>query len=543
MKRPLLTMPSREEGVLRYMLERRAAEAPDEVFVIFQQTGEQWTHAELRDRVERVAAGLQALGVAQGDFVLSWLPNGPHALLAWLGLTWLGAVYVPINTAYRGGVLEHVVANSGARLMIADARLAPRLATIDRARLDTVVAIGGPVDPIAGLAILPESALDGDPATMTAPERPIEPWDTQSIIYTSGTTGPSKGVISSYLHYWFSVQSITLEPGERNMLVGPMFHMSGAGIVYLSLFYRCSFVMLEAFNTQSFWRDVRAFGITNGVLLGAMTTFLLKAPPSPEDREHSLRRVMMVPLSDDAPAFTERFGADVITAYNMTEINTPIVSTFNPVVKGTCGTIRPQVEIRLVDGNDIEVADGEIGEMIVRSAIPWTLNSGYHNNPEATAKAWRNGWFHTGDAMMRSADGDYFFVDRMKDAIRRRGENISSFEVEKELLAHPAIRDAAVIPVPSEFSEDEVLAAFTLVEGADIDLPELVGFLAGRLAHFMVPRYFRVLEKLPTTPTNKVEKYVLRNEGVAPGTWDREAAGLIIKREKLETAAARGSAA
>jgi crotonobetaine/carnitine-CoA ligase len=535
MDKTMLKVPSREGSVISCLLDRRAAEAPDQVFAIFQQNGEEWTHAETRERVRRYAAGLQQLGVRQGDLVLSWLPNGPHALLVWLGLNYLGAVYVPINTAYRGGVLEHVVRNSGARLIIADDRLAPRLAEIDRSQLETLVAIGRDAPVIEGLAVLPETALTGAGTEPAPPPRPIEPWDPQSVIYTSGTTGPSKGAVSSYIHYWYSVQSITLEPGERSMLVGPLFHMSGAGTVYLSLFYGCSFVMLEAFNTKSFWKDVRTYGITNATLLGAMTTFLLKEPPSPADRDHKLKRVLMVPLSDESLAFTERFGADIITVYNMTEINTPLVSEPNPTARGTSGKARPEVQLRIVDANDIEVPHGTVGEVVMRSDLPWTVTSGYHNNPEATARAWRNGWFHTGDAMYRDEQGNFFFVDRIKDAIRRRGENISSFEVEKELLAHPAIRDAAVIPVPSEFSEDEVLAAFTLVEGAAIDLPELVAFLTGRLAHFMVPRYYRRLDRLPTTPTNKVEKYILRNEGVTPDTWDREAAGIVIKREKLET--------
>lgn len=530
-----LKPPSREESVLRYMLERRAREAPDETYAIFQQTGERWTHREFLEKVQAYAAGLQKLGVKQGDFVIAWLPNGPHCLLVYMALAYLGAVYTPINTAYRGGLLEHVIDNAGASLMVADDRLADRLEGVGRGKLQTLVIVGETLPKLEGLTVLPESALTGDPSTLQPLERPIEPWDHQMVIYTSGTTGPSKGVVSSYMHYWFSVQSVTLEPGERCMLVGPMFHMSGAGIVYLSLFWGCSFVMLEAFNTKSFWKDIRTYGITNATLLGAMTTFLLKEPPSPADRDHKMKRVLMVPLSDDSLAFAERFGAKVITAYNMTEINTPIVSEDNPTTRGTSGRMRPQVDVRIVDENDIEVPHGTVGEMIVRSELPWTLNSGYHRNPEATARAWRNGWFHTGDAMYRDEAGNFFFVDRLKDAIRRRGENISSFEVEKELLAYPAIRDAAVIPVPSEFSEDEVLAAFTLVEGATIDLSELVDFLSKRLAHFMVPRYFRLVEKLPTTPTNKVEKYVLKNEGITADTWDREAAGIVIKREKLET--------
>jgi crotonobetaine/carnitine-CoA ligase len=529
------TLPAREEIVIRYVLERRAAEAPDETFAIFQQTDERWTHQQTLTLTRRYASGLQALGVRRGEFVITWLPNGPHAVLMYLALTYLGAVYVPINTSYKGNLLEHVIRNAGARLIIADQRLASRLATIDRGTLKTLVVVGSEPVEMPGLEVLPESALTGSEASLRPLERAIEPWESQSVIYTSGTTGPSKGVVSSYAHYWFSVLSDERAPGERMMLVGPMFHTSGAAAVYGSLFWRGSFVMLEAFSTKTFWRDVVRFEITYGLLLGAMTTFLLKAPPSPTDRAHGLRKVIMVPLSDDSLQFTERFGVDVLTMYNMTETSTPIVSEVNPRTRGTCGRLRPFCEARVVDANDIELPDGVVGELVIRTGLPWTLCSSYHGNPEATARLWRNGWLHTGDAMKRDTEGSFFFVDRLKDSIRRRGENISSFEVEKELLAHPSIRDVAVVAAASDYSEDEVLAALTLVTGAAIDYPQLVQFLEERLPHFMVPRYFRVLDQLPMTPTNKIEKYVLRNQGVTVDTWDREAAGLILKRERLAT--------
>lgn len=529
----MMKMPTREESVLRYLLEKRATEEPDEVFVIFQQTGEEWTRKEFLERTRACAAAFQKLGVKQGEAVMSWLPNGPAAMLVYMALAYIGAVYTPINTAYRGGLLEHVIRVAQPRLMVADDRLAPRLAQIDRGSLETLVLVGPDLPEIEGLTILPQTALNAPVAELQPLERPIEPWDDHIIIYTSGTTGPSKAVLSSYVNYWFSTGSMAPLPKQRNMLVGPMFHMSGAGNLYSTLVHDASVVMLEAFSTQTFWRDVRQYNITAGTLLGAMATFLLKTPASPEDRKHSLKRVVMIPISAESLAFKERFGVDVRSAYNMTEICTPITSELNPTLAGTSGKLRAGCEARIVDENDIELPDGQVGEFIIRTELPWMLNSGYYNNPEATAKAWRNGWFHTGDALWRDPQGNYFFADRIKDAIRRRGENISSFEVEKEVLAHPAIRDTAVIPVRAELPEDEVMAVVTLVEGAHLDPVELIGFLQERLAHFMVPRFVRIVDKLPSTPTNKVEKYVLRGEGITPDTWDRDAAGIIVKREKL----------
>jgi crotonobetaine/carnitine-CoA ligase len=268
-------------------------------------------------------------------------------------------------------------------------------------------------------------------------------------------------------------------------------------------------------------------------LLGVMATFLIKRPPGPEDTGHGVRKAFMVPLTEVAMPFHARFGIDVYTIFNMTEISSPVVSEPNPVKLGTCGKVRLGVDVRLVDANDCEVQVGTVGEMIVRTDRPWAMNSGYHKNPEATARAWRNGWFHTGDAFRRDADGYFFFVDRVKDAIRRRGENISSFEVESDVTAHPDVREAAVIGVPSEYSEDEVMAVIAPVPGATIDPVSLCEFLAARMPYFMVPRYIRILPELPKTPTAKVMKAELRNEGITPDTWDREQAGLRLKKERL----------
>jgi crotonobetaine/carnitine-CoA ligase len=217
----------------------------------------------------------------------------------------------------------------------------------------------------------------------------------------------------------------------------------------------------------------------------------------------------------------------------MTEISSPIVSEPNPQVRGTCGKVRPGVDVRLVDDNDCEVEVGQVGEMIVRTDRPWAMNSGYYKNPEATARAWRNGWFHTGDAFRMDAQGNFFFVDRIKDAIRRRGENISSFEVEAEIVRFPAVREAAAVAVPSDLGEDEVMAIVAPAPGATIDPAALIEFLRDRLAYFMIPRYVRILPELPKTPSAKVLKADLRRQGITPDTWDREKAGIVIRRDRI----------
>lgn len=527
-------VPGSEVCVLRYVLDRWAAQKPQETFVVFED-GESWSFAETRSRTVALAAGLASLGVRQGDHVAMWLPNGRQSLLSFFAINYLGAVYVPFNTAYKGRMLAHVIENSDAEVIVAGAQLAPRLDDVETSRLRTAVVVGGD-GAAAGLECVDFEALGGGEADLPELERPIVPWDTQSIIYTSGTTGPSKGVLSSYLHMYTNPgpESWPFVTGEDRFLVNmPMFHIGGMGLSFAMLARGGSIAMMETFDTGTFWPLVARTECTVAFLLGAMATFLLKQPPSAAEREHSLRLAFLVPLTSNHREVAERFGIDIYTIFNMTEVSSPIVSGPNPGKTGTCGRVREGVQVRLVDRNDCEVATGETGEMIVRTDRPWAMNHGYYKNPEATADAWRNGWFHTGDAFRRDEDGYYYFVDRVKDAIRRRGENISSFEVEAEVIAHEAVREAAAIGVASEYSEDEVLVAVSPVPGRSIDPAELLGFLQERMPHFMVPRYLRLMDDLPKTPTDKVRKHVLREAGVTEDTWDREAAGIRVRRDRV----------
>lgn len=527
-------MPDAETCVQRLMIERWADRQPDRPFAIFAQDDMAWSYREMRDIAARTANALRELGVKRGDRVVSWLPNTADALRIWFGLNMLGAAFVPINLSYRGSLLRHTLSLSEARLAIVHADLHQRLAEIDGTCLEEIVVLGGVGQPVDGLTVRQADALDSDDATMPRLDAPIAPWDLQSIVFTSGTTGPSKGVLSSYMHlYSMAVSAPFLGRDDRYMVNLPVFHSGGLMPVTAMLIHGGSIVMVDAFDTAAFWPMVRKHEITTSILLGVMGGFLLKQDPRPDDRDHTLKTCTYVPLNDTAPAFHERFGTEIHTHFNMTEISMPIVSQPNPTALGSAGRPRSGVDLRIVDENDCEVAVGTVGELIVRTDCPWAMNHGYAGNPEATARAWRNGWFHTGDGFRRDAEDNYYFVDRLKDAIRRRGENISSFEVESEILAHPAIREAAAIAVNNEIAEDEVMAVVALNEGVAFDPAELIAFLRPRMAHFMIPRYVRVVDQLPRTPTAKIAKVGLRQLGKTKDTWDREQAGIDVKREKI----------
>ncbi len=514
-------IPSAGDCVLRYMLHAQAAARPDAPYAVFGD-GSSWSFAETLARTRRAAAGLQALGLRQDDRLLIALPNGPDALRVWFGANYVGAAAVTVNTAYRGD----------ARILVCTAEFAARLDGAALAGLEQVVIFGSPAGTDPRLAVVPAAALDAHGSDPADPPRPILPFDLQCILYTSGTTGPSKGVMCSYLHVYTAGRAVYfMTADDRYMVNLPMYHVSGILPCVLMLGLGGSVAIIERFRPAEFWQTVAATKPTFVILLGVMMSYLLNMERDPLERESTITKIIAQPLDREALRLRERFGFDVYTSFNMTEVSLPIVSAANPDVPGSCGRVRAGVEVRIVDDWDCEVPVGEVGQLIIRTDQPWAMTHGYHKDAAATAASWRNGWFHTGDAFRRDEAGNYYFVDRLKDTIRRRGENISSFEVEAEVLAHPAISEAAAVAVPSALSESELMVVVSLVDGATLDPAELIDFLRPRLAYFMIPRYVRVMPGLPKTPTQKIEKHRLRAEGLdSPGVWDREAAGIKVRR-------------
>jgi carnitine-CoA ligase len=513
-------MPRREDCVLKAILDDRAARVPERRIALFED-GTEWTWGECREHVRAQAAALQALGVRAGDRVVAWLPNGPALVRAWFAINYLGAIFVPLNTAYRGASLEHTINACRAKLVLAHPALAERLEGLSLPHVERVVTVG-------------TDALEGDARRLDDSAQP-QLWDAQSIIYTSGTTGLSKGVLSPYLQLYTTATVVYgyLREGEGILVNLPMFHVGGTSSLMIALIRSGSFHLVDGFSTDRFWDQVRRGNCTTtSGLIGIMGAFLMKSPPRPDDRQHPIRCMTGFPVNEQTVRIRERFGIDYVTGFNMTELSAPLVSELNSSVFGACGKPRTGVECRLVDEHDIEVPDGTPGELIVRSERPWTFNLGYDGLPEATAHAWRNGWFHTGDILRKDDAGNYFFVDRLKDAIRRRGENVSSLEVEAAVRSYPAVEEVVAVGIPVE-SEEEVMVVIVAKSGQTVEPRELIEWLTPRMPYFAVPRFVRVVDAIPKTETNKQRKFPFREAGVTPDTWDRVAAGIVLKRERL----------
>lgn len=526
--------PTADECVVRNLVDLRAREKPDDIFIVYEDDTS-WSHLELRRQVRSCAAGLQSIGIKQGDMVLLWLPNGAEAVRALLAINYIGAVCVPLNLSYRGEILQHVIANNGAAFMIGDSRLLDRLNDLDTSQLKTIVVVHGELPKMNRFSLIRETDILKPGADVAPPVQVIQPWDTQFVLYTSGTTGPSKGVLSSYAQRHAHAMAVTsIRRGDRRMIHGPLSHTGGAGGICMMMCLGGSVALLESFKTDLFWHHVQRTKPDVTSLMGATIPFLLKRPPSPDDRNHSLRAITVAPVDDNAIAFGKRFGVDVHGIYNMTEMSVPLFCGPNLTKAGQCGSApRKGVQIKIVDENDYEVEDGKSGELVVRCDDPWVMMHGYLNNPAATAKAWQNGWFHTGDLFKRDADGEYIFLDRVKDVVRRRGENISSFEVETAVSQFPGVREVAVVAAKSELSEDEILAVISPMKGTTLDPAALIEFLRPKLPHFMIPRYVRLMAELPRTSTQKIMKAELRSEGLTVDTWDRDQHGIKVKREQL----------
>jgi crotonobetaine/carnitine-CoA ligase len=524
----LVSIPPAERTIPE-MLRRQAAKFGGKLLVGIDDFALSFRDAP--DLAARTAGLLANAGVGVGDRVAIICSNRKELVELFLGCGWLGAVAVPVNTASRGAQLRHVLENSGARLLAVQAEFLPALERVDLGTLpvDTIWVIGG--DAPQDLRIAVPMPTGGEPV----PAAHTRPGDTLAILYTSGTTGPSKGVCCPHAQfYWWGINSVALlDITEADVLCTtlPLFHVNALGTLLQALLSGATVIYEPRFSASGYWQTLLKHQATVGYLLGAMVPILLSRPPVPEERQHRVR----IALAPGVPAqantdFVKRTGIALLDGYGSTETNFVIGTSTDRQLPGTMGPIFEGFEARVVDEDDNDVPDGEAGELVLRAAAPFAFATGYFKMPEKTVEAWRNLWFHSGDRVVREADGTFKFVDRLKDAIRRRGENISSFEVEQVLLSQPDVATAAVFPVHSELAEDEVMAAVVLRAGSKLTELDLVRHCEPQLAYFAVPRYIEFVDELPTTENGKVQKFKLRERGLTPKTWDREASGYKLKR-------------
>jgi crotonobetaine/carnitine-CoA ligase len=519
------------DRVLSTILMRQATLYRDRTLLVFGET--RWSYAETATIAAASAARLLRAGVQAGDRVALMCSNRPEFLEVYLGCAWMGAVTVPINTALRGIQLSHILRNCTPKLLAIELPFLPAIETLesDVAAPDIVWMIGeDTVPPVALRSVVPLPALGEG-----APPAPVQPEDTVAILYTSGTTGPSKGVCcpQAQMFWWgvYSARALEVREGDVLFTTLPLFHTNALNAFYQALLNGCTYALEPKFSASGFWAAARRNQATVGYLLGAMAVMLLGQPKSADDTAHFMRVALGggVPGQFHGP-FLERFGVPLLDGYGSTETNFVFAGTIPSDRPGTMGYLAEGVEACIAGPDDEPLPDGEAGELLLRSLEPLAFATGYFGMPDKTAEAWRNRWFHTGDRVVRDADGHYRFVDRMKDSIRRRGENVSSWEVEQVLLKHPAIAACAVYPLPSELGEDEVAAAVQFEPGSALDPVEIARYCEGKLAYFAIPRFVRIVAEMPLTENGKIRKVALREAGKTPDIWDRDTAGYKLHR-------------
>jgi crotonobetaine/carnitine-CoA ligase len=524
---------------LATVLRRHAAERPDATCLITPEEGAAWTYAEVLLDAERVATAWYEAGATAGDRVLIMAANSSRLVRSWLGTAIGGFVEVPINTAYEGEFLRHQIATVQPRWAVIDDAFAERFVAIEpSARQIEKFWIIDTGSAAAALELLRangwdasrwDELLQGTPRSWPDPD----PTSLASIFFTSGTTGPSKGVAMPHSQMYFFGQEVVsltrLTSDDTYLTCTPLFHGNAQFMAaYPALIAGAAVVVRSKFSASRWVDHLRENNVTVTNLIGVMMDFVWKATSRPDDTDNSLRCVYAAPTASSVlKQFMARFDIEAfVDAFGLTETCAPILSPYGEIrPPGAAGLVASDwFEIRLVDPEtDREVPTGEIGELVVRYKHPWTCSLGYYGMPAKTVEAWRNLWFHTGDALRRDADGWYYFVDRYKDALRRRGENISSYEVEQALLGHPAVTECAVIGVPADVDagEDEVLAV--VVASGPLSADELWDFCQGKIPGFAIPRFVRFVDALPKTPSEKVRKAVLRDSGITADTYDRTA--------------------
>ena len=514
-------------ATLQELLSHQAAERPALPCLIHEDR--KWSYAEFAAEVERVACAFAGLGLRPGDRVALLLPNCPEFLWTVFAMARTGGVFVPLNTAQTPGELQYLLSHSEARFLLTTGAFMPAIDTIrgDCPDLEHVIALdSGDSDGFTGWREFMEAAGSGADLAGVSPD------DLASIIYTSGTTDRPKGVMLKHYAFAFApshrARALGWTDRDRVLVVMPLFHVNALCHMTVAMMSVGGVAVLkERFSASRFWEDVKRHGVTTSSIMQTIPRILLNLPPHPADADTPLRQVMALLPPDVHLEFERRFGVTAVPSYSLTEDLLSVLGPLDPSVRklGSCGVaIAPEVHRLRICGDEGEsLAPGELGEIVKQSPA---MMMGYYKNPEATAAALRDGWLHTGDLGYLDPDGFLYFVDRKKDIIKRSGENIASAEVERVLGSHPLVAESAVVAVADPIRQEEVKACIVLADGASPgDLPpeRLWRFCAEHLAPFKVPRYLDYRSELPKTPSSKVQKNLLREEGLAAGVVDREA--------------------
>jgi crotonobetaine/carnitine-CoA ligase len=498
--------------------------------------GRTLSYRELDTESDRLANGLAISGIAPGDRVAALLLNTPEFPILWFALAKRRATLVPLNTALKGEILRYELTDSAPVGLVIDRRL---WEPYDAVRADVGIVREWVVDLASASPPLPERARrfselfsDRPAETVPAPA----PSDPAAVLYTSGTTGPPKGAVVPHEKCLTTPREI----GARSRLAAdsvlftglPLFHCNAQEMTMLTaVLHDLTAAFDERFHASTYWETAAGMGATHVSLLISMINVLFKQPEKPTDRTHGVRTALTAGTTREVwPEFEKRFGLTIIELYGMTECGcTTLMNPPNAIRVGSVGTPLGFVEADVVDDDDRPVPPGTRGELIVRPRAPFTMFLGYLGKPEKTVEAWRNLWFHTGDYVTRDADGYYYFVDRKKDVIRRRGENLAPYDVESVLNRHPGVFESVVVGVPAPLGEEDVKAFVQLKPGAQVGPKELFEFCAERLPFFMVPQVIEFLDEIPKTANQKSQRYILRAR--KGGTeYDRDRLGIKLRK-------------
>ncbi len=543
-----ITFPNRADWNLSKILGIQAKKLGDKPFLTEPERDPAhrvYSYRRTDELASRIAGGLAVRGFQTGDRLVIYLDNCSEYIMAWFGASRAGVVEVPTNNSYFGDFLSHCMSVTGPRGVVVSADYVPRFAEIGKslasAKIKPVFFIIGD-NAEAEMKSLRDLgfAVESFDALLNAAPIAAPPMQQRhelgAILFTSGTTGPSKGVMMSHSQlYYFSEQCVDLvrlTEKDVYMTGNPLFHGNAQFLTTSPvLIAGASMFLYPKFSPAKFSERIMESQATVTNFIGVMMDWVAKQPPSDNDRKSRLRCVFSVPTAwSSVELLKQRFGIEAfVECFGQTEICLPILTPYGrerPI--GSAGlAVSDWFEIRLADPEtDEEVPLGEVGELQIRSKEPWLINSGYYGMPEATAAARRNLWFHTGDGLRQDKDGWYYFVDRLKDCLRRRGENISSYEVERPILAHEAVADCAALGTPAdeEAGEDEVGVFVIVKEGKTVTAEDIDAWVTGRMPEFLLPRYIQFVDSFPMTPSGKVQKAKLRALGTK-GAWDRQAAG------------------